>query len=34
MQYYYFNDKDEDEARKIVMDALVANGNIVGEPGN
>ncbi len=33
-KYYYFNDKDEDEARKIVMDALVANGNIVGKPGN
>ncbi len=25
--YYYYNDKDEDEARKIVMDALITDGN-------
>ncbi len=30
--YYYFNDKDEDEARKIVMDALVTKGNLVVKP--
>ena len=31
--FYYFNNKDEDEARKMVMEALVANSNLAEKLG-